>query len=527
MDRTNSSVPRRSAEGWTRRFAQAASAPLLVLLLLASMPARSQASTAETPGTPATASGADGAAREPRAWRYAEGAAGLAQVAGAIGADALWERGYTGEGVGVALVDTGVVPVRGLTSGNVSNGPDLSFESQVKHLRYLDTFGHGTHLAGIIAGRDKDGRKNRFQGIAPDARLVSLKVAASDGGTDVSQVIAAIDWVVQHRDDPGLNIRVLNLSFGTDGVQDYRTDPLTHAVENAWRHGIVVVVAAGNAGVEAPRLNNPAYDPHVISVAAADTHGTVTPVDDTVATFSSRGDARRRADLAAPGQSIASLRNPGSYIDEAHPGARIEGRYFKGSGTSQAAAVVSGAIALLLEQRPELTPDQVKRLITASASPMPAAGSSADGARMLNVARASRARTPKGVQRWDRSTGIGSLEAARGSHHVADGAVELTGERHVLGPWDTGSWAAASAAGRAWTGGTWNGAQWIGECWCGESWAGRTWSAKAWSGRSWAGRSWAGRSWAGRSWAGRSWAVTTWTGRSWTGRSWTAVWGDQ
>ena len=132
----------------------------------------------------------------------------------------------TGRGVGVALIDSGVAPVEGLTTpGKVVNGPDLSFESQHPEAQYLDTFGHGTHLAGIIAGRDA----NSFRGVAPDASVLSVKVATADGATDVSQVIAAVDWVVQHRDDNGMNVRVINLSVGTDSVQSYVLDPLAHA----------------------------------------------------------------------------------------------------------------------------------------------------------------------------------------------------------------------------------------------------------------------------------------------------------
>jgi serine protease AprX len=136
-------------------------------------------------------------------------------------------RQLTGKGIGVALIDSGVNPVTGLNdSARIVNGPDLSFESQAPNLRYYDTFGHGTHMAGIIAGHDPDlltGKYDdakKFAGAAPDSTLISVKVAAADGATDVSQVIAGIDWVVQHRNDPGMNIRVLNLSFGTDSHQD-------------------------------------------------------------------------------------------------------------------------------------------------------------------------------------------------------------------------------------------------------------------------------------------------------------------
>src|SRR3954470_3250799 len=195
----------------------------------------------------------------------------LYDVAQVTHAKDAWTKGWTGKGVDVALVDSGIAPVQGLTSGNVVQGPDLSFESQDPALVHRDTFGHGTHMASIIAGRDTvtSGATyartdtHAYNGVAPDARLVALKVAASDGGSDVSQVIAAIDWVTEHAHDPGFNIRVLNLSYGTDSTQSPALDPLAYAVENAWRAGIVVVVSSGNDGTSRRVLANPAQDPLV------------------------------------------------------------------------------------------------------------------------------------------------------------------------------------------------------------------------------------------------------------------------
>ena len=338
---------------------------------------------------------------------------------------------------------------------------------------------------------------------------------------DVSQVIAAIDWVVQHRnDDPRNPIRVLNLSYGTDGVQDHTLDPLTHAVENAWRAGIVVVVAGGNSGTENPRLNNPAYDPFVLAVGAADTRGTVSASDDLVPAFSSRGDSDRRVDLVAPGRSIVSLRDPGAYLDEAYPSARVDDRFFKGSGSSQAAAVTSGAVALLLQARPTLKPDQVKALLRSSAEAMPNADAAGRGQGGLDVYRAYQQATPRTSQSGDTSTGLGSLEQARGSQHVADEGQELAGEKHVLGPWNARRWASASAQFAAWTGGTWAGSPWTADCWCASTWAGKAWSGRAWSGDTWSGKAWSGKAWSGRAWSGRAWSGDVWSGKAWSGDSW-------
>ena len=339
-------------------------------------------------------------------------------------------------------------------------------------------------------------------------------------------------WWCTATTTPANPIRVLNLSYGTDGTQNYLTDPLTHAVENAWRAGIVVVVAGGNSGTTAPRLNNPAYDPYVLAVGASDTNGTVAASDDLVPDFSSRGDAARRVDLVAPGRSIVSLRDPGSYIDVAHPTARVGSRYFKGSGSSQAAAVTAGAVALLLQSRPDLTPDQVKEMLRASAEAMPNADGTGRGNGELDVYAASLRTKSLTKQTWPRSTGLGSLEQARGTQHVADGDVDLTGERQVLGPFDGARWATASAAFAGWTGGQWAGGDWTGSCWCATSWAGRSWAGRSWAGRSWAGDAWSGRSWAGRSWASGAWSGGSWTGRSWagdgwSGRSWAAAGWDR
>ena len=280
---------------------------------------------------------------------------------------AAWNKGVidkevTGKDVTVAVIDTGIAPVAGLDGHEkVVNGPDLSFDGQSAGTRYLDGYGHGSHMAGITAGEDekfdpKHPDATRFAGVAPDASLLNMKVGSADGGADVSQVIAALDWVVEHRKDHGMHVRVVNLAYGTESVQPWQVDPLARAVENAWNAGLVVVTAAGNDGLAAPSLLMPAVDPHVLAVGAVDNVGTSTRADDVVADFTSGGNASRRPDVLAPGRSVVSLRVPGSYVDELHPEGLVDGdtseRFFRGSGTSQATAVVSGEVALLLSARP-------------------------------------------------------------------------------------------------------------------------------------------------------------------------------
>jgi serine protease AprX len=439
--------------------------------------------------------------------------------------------GITGKGIGVALIDSGIAPVKGLTSGNVVNGPDLSFESQSPDLRYLDTFGHGTHMGSIIAGRDVRqggndyaGDTKNFNGVAPDARLVSVKVADHSGATDVSQVLAAIDWVVAHKNDNGMNIRVLNLSFGTDSTQSSTIDPLSFAVENAWRQGIVVVTAAGNGGRDAGTLTNPASDPYVIAVGASDPQNTVNSVDDTVAPFSSKGSTSRYVDVVAPGVHVLGLRNPGGAIDYDVPSARVGTRFFRGSGTSQSAAAVSGAVALILQKYGNLTPDQVKKHLMDTATPFDGAGVSRRGQGVPNVRRALNVTPPSvaaSVQTYTPSTGSGSLEASRGSYHVASNGIPLTGEKDIFGAaFDSAMWARASAGCVAWYGGTWNGNAWSGNAWSSNDWTGNAWSGNAWSGNAWSGAAWSDSSWEGHAWSGNAWSGNAWSGSAWSGNAW-------
>ncbi len=449
-----------------------------------------------------------------------------------IGAQAAWQKGHTGQNVGVALIDTGVSPVQGLTSnGKLFNGPDLSFASQTPALRYLDEVGHGTHMAGIIAGRDPAnpwggyvGDTSDFLGVAPDARIINVKVADESGAVDVSQVLAGIDWVVQHRNTGNANIRVINLSFGTNSTQSYILDPLAFAAEVAWKSGIVVVASAGNNGASSSGLNDPAYDPFLIAVGAADTQGTLTTADDTVASFSSTGTGSRAPDLVAPGVHIESLRDPGSQIDLNYGStATVGDRFFLGSGTSQAAAVVSGAAALVLGQHPDWSPDDVKFALTQSATKLPNQPGTAQGSGELNVAAALQLKVSRGHnQQYNLpATGLGTLDGARGGVYVTANGVALTGQQDIMGnSFNSATMALSEANQSSWSGGTWNGAGWAGAGWAGAGWASTTWAGAGWAGAGWAGAGWAGSTWTGAGWAGAGWAGAGWAGAGWAGAGW-------
>jgi len=483
----------------------------------------------------------------------------LYTVERAIGARTVWQqrdsanRQITGKGVTVALLDSGTATVSGLDApGKLSYGPDLSIESNGV-LTDQDTYGHGTHLAGIIAGRDDavltDRTINSLSpsvqlGVAPDAGLLSMKLATTDGSTDVSQVIAALNWITEHQVNyDGSRVRVVNLSFGTGSLQSYQLDPLAAAAENAWRHGLVVVVSGGNEGLNAGRLTDPAIDPYVLAVGASDSHNTLagwaTPA---VASFSSGGTWQRHVDLLAPGTSIVSLRSPGSFVDTYHPEGRVAGdstgRLFRGSGTSQAAAVVSGAAALLLQAYPDLTPDQVKAALVSTATPMLASPVYA-GAGQLNVAAAlasvkltrsskllgALTRTP--AQNYPVSTGQGSLDTARGGDSLVDAdGVPLAGEVDVQGnPWDAAAWWAASSRLASWNGGDWMGATWTGSGWSsdGDDLDSARWSSARWSSARWSSARWSSARWSDVEWSSARWSSARWSSARWSSARWSAA----
>ncbi len=434
----------------------------------------------------------------------------MANTTALTGATAWWAAGYTGAGVDVALIDTGVAPVPGLDgAGKIVYGPDLSLESQNPSFRNLDTNGHGTFMAGLIAGNSA-----AYKGIAPGARILSVKVGIADGGVDVSQVIAAIDWVVQHKNDNGLNIRVINLSYGTNSTQAYTVDPLAYAVEQAWNAGIFVVAAAGNAGYtggQGGSMLMPALDPFVLAVGASDSHGTAAFADDDVLLFSSTGNKKRHVDLVAPGAHVVGLRVPGSYIDQAYGSTGyVSSTLFRGSGTSEAAAITSGAAALILQKKPTITPGQLKMLLMNSTVGI-INNNIWQGRGEVDLRQALTDPATATDSSHTYGTGIGTLEASRGTDHLTLNGVVLSGEQDIFGQaFDSAAMATAEAAGNSWSGGTWNGNSWSGDTWSGNSWSGNSWSGNSWSGNTWSGNTWSGNTWSGNTWSGNTWSTGSW-----------------
>jgi hypothetical protein len=382
----------------------------------------------------------------------------LDTLRGIVGAD-----GVDGGAVDVALVDSGVSPDAAL-AGHVVDGPDFSEDARVDELRNLDAFGHGTHLAGIIAA------------VAPQARVVNVKVADHEGSTSLSRLLAGIDWTVRRGDRDGLNVRVLNLAFGAEVDGSYRSDPLAFAAERAWDKGLTVVVSAGNGGADADSLDSPAYDPYVIAAGAEDSGGTATLDDDGMALFSSRGSITRSPDVVAPGVAVVSTRVPGSFLDEAFPAARVDDG-FRGSGTSQSAAVVSGAAALLIGERSKLTPDGVKALLRATARPLANTDTSLQGAGVVNVAAAVGAAVPAGARQTFPEARIGGWMrgALRNQYAV---------ENPQSNRWASNRWASNRWASNRWASNRWASNRWASNRWASNRWASNRWASIGWGGGS-------------------------------------------
>ena len=304
--------------------------------------------------------------------------------------------GFDGSGIGIAVIDSGV------TSWHDDLGTDrvARFVDFVSFLPAAhDDYGHGTHVAGILAGSGYDSGGRR-RGIAPGATLLVEKVLDGAGQGYISNVIAAIDYAIANKN--ALHLRIVNLSVAAGVYESYNTDPLTLAAKRAVEAGLVVVSAAGNLGRTADGsaqyggVGAPGNAPWVITVGASSHNGTADRSDDTVAPFSSRGpsaiDFQAKPDLVAPGVGIESLAEAGSTLYNTKPLMRLWGTvatatepYLSLSGTSMASPVVSGSIALMLQANPALTPNQVKALLQITAEKRDGYDALTEGAGFLNA----------------------------------------------------------------------------------------------------------------------------------------------
>ncbi len=267
----------------------------------------------------------------------------------------------TGSGVGVAILDTGVSPLDDFTypRNRIVAFKDFVNDKQGPY----DDNAHGTHVAGISAGNGCLSN-GKYQGIAPEANIIAVKILDANGKGDSSDVLAGIQWIIDNKDI--YNIRIANLSIGTQDATSH--DPLVRAVEAAWDEGIIFTIAAGNNGPGARTVTSPGISRKAITVGASDDNNLVTIWGDTLGNFSGRGPTSEciiKPDIIAPGSKIIScLASIQDLSDDRVKELKIVAEnYLEMSGTSMATPVISGAIALLLEQRPDLTPNEVKYLL--------------------------------------------------------------------------------------------------------------------------------------------------------------------
>jgi serine protease AprX len=460
------------------------------------------------------------------------------QLTSVTNASRLWENGIDGSGTTVAVLDTGIYEHPDLAD-RIVGCVDFSHEAGGP-ANCTDTFGHGTFMAGLIAGNGASSG-GKYKGSAPGANLVNIKVAGFDGATDVSHVLAGIQWAVAFKDTYGID--VLNLSLGTDSSQDYRLSPLNYAVERAWNSGIAVVVSSGNTGPNASTVMKPGDDPFVITVGSTNHQGTVSVIDDTVPVFSGRGPTRAngfaKPDVVAPGVHTVSLRSPGSAIDQKFGStATVDGSYFKGTGTSMSTASVSGLVAQMLQANPSLTPDQVKYRLMETARDIAETDATKVGTGLVDaVAATTSDLSGSANQGLDPATGLGSLLLDRSSLQVDAqtqiGPVMLTGEfvaqidpdlSDPLNPGDLVTFNATSWHDIGWDATSWHATSWHENSWAATSWHATSWHATSWHATSWHGTEWANVDWDATSWHATSWHEMDWDATSWHATSWHSKW---
>jgi len=396
--------------------------------------------------------------------------------------DKLWTLGGTGKGVTVAVVDTGIagnLPDFQVSRTDTTSRVIASVVTNPEATTATDTFGHGTHVAGLIAGNGSnrspdDPQYGKYAGTAPDANLVSIKVSDDAGQTSVLDVIYGVQFAVDHKSEYG--IRVLNLSLNSTTAMSYKEDPLDAAVEQAWFKGIAVVTAAGNRGASAPDAVSyaPANDPYVITVGAANDMGTKLIQDDVRASWSSQGrtqDGVAKPDVAAPGAGLVAPLAPNSAFAAQCPTCVVGGSYLRIGGTSMAAAVTSGAVAELLQLHPNWTPDMVKAALVKTAREVAGAG------RIVNAASADRAFVNDPL-----------LQPANQGLTPNPIVNPVTGEiDFTRASWSRASWSTAADLLRA----SWSRASWSCACWATDeeiaadptraSWSRASWSRASWS----------------------------------------------
>lgn len=432
-----------------------------------------------------------------------------------------------GRGVTVAVVDTGVADV-------------LDLRGRVTHINVTggaggDGYGHGTFVAGLVAG-DGASSDGEYAGVAPAARILDVKVADASGSTDLVTVLKGLQAVAADK-----TVDVVNLSLSSGSPLPYQIDPLSSALEALWRRGVTVVVPAGNDGPISGTISSPGNDPLLLTAGGLDGHGTAARDDDNVPDWSGRGPAQQgvqKPDLVAPGAHVVSVRAVGSYIDTHNPGGVLADNhaYFKGSGTSFSTAITSGAVAALLARRNGLSPNRVKALLTGTAYAGEHLGDvNAAGAGGLDLPAAYDGRVGKATNGQPGLAIPGSpaawaafLDALLTGDEAAAASswskLSVAARNWAASSWSELSPDARNWAARNWAARNWAGADWAARNWAARNWAARNWADSDWSASSWSAGNWAAGNWAAGNWAAADWAAANWAAGNWSARNWVSTW---
>ncbi|MCU1603349.1 MAG: peptidase and in kexin sedolisin [Frankiales bacterium] len=416
------------------------------------------------------------------------------------GATRIVAGGNSGQGVGVAVLDTGVAPLADF-AGRLRTGVDLSGEGNAQ----LDSYGHGTFVAGLVAGNGASSN-GTYVGEAPAATVVPVKVAGKSGSTTLSTVIRGLQWVKDNTTD---GIRVVNMSLGAIPTTSTALNPLDQAVEVMWRSGFVVVTSAGNNGPNKGTITSPGDDPLVITVGALDDKDTVATADDAVPSFSSQGptpwDGWWKPDLLAPGKSVVSVTSTTSVVWNANKTARVGTKSFVGSGTSFAAAITSGAAAMLLHENPLATPDNVKAalLTTTNAGPSPPQSPFVQGHGVLDVGRAvdePLISLAQSVSAIVPPAALGLPVSLVTRQAVSTWATVSAADQPFyagLYPFPYSGPATTATDGgsplfqsSAWNSSAWNSSAWNSSAWNSSAWNSSAWNSSAWNSSAWNSSAW-------------------------------------
>ncbi|MCP4425734.1 MAG: S8 family serine peptidase [Chloroflexi bacterium] len=429
----------------------------------------------------------------------------------AIEANDVWWEGVKGQGITVAVVDSGITDWDDFKD----DGGNLRILDWVQHADSTayhgdDYYGHGSHVAGIIAGNGALSG-GAYSGVAPEANLVNVKISNDEGQSYSSDVVAGLEWILNHKDQ--YNIRVVNLSLNSSVAESYNTNAIALALEILWFNDIVVVVSVGNNGNDGNVLYPPANDPFVITVGASDDMGTIKTNDDVIASFSDYGltqDGFMKPDIVAPGTNIISpIGKPDAVLMAAYPDRLIVGPtesspyYFRMSGTSMASAVTAGAAALLLSNEPNLTPDQVKYRLTHSVWDEIQAGKRGPSFPYLNAYYAVYEHTTKSA-----NVDVMPHEMLAKMALIAYWASENSGGENI--DWANVDWDSVN-----WDNVDWNAVDWESVNWGSVNWGSVNWGSVNWGSVNWGSVNWGSVNWGSVNWGSVNWGSVNWGSDFW------------